>query len=461
MMWGRKKKPIGFALREAEESFSEFAIGGKKTNGKLLASESKNCDFGEGYLRAGIGVREYISSVGEDVFLQSFLPVPDRFFLLVQKNGNGYAERLGYLSVDGKVMIYDENLFLWETAYSFGKRMKPLIATDGAGNPQNLFIGESGLYTCSFDGTVSGTGITAASRVACFFKGRLFFVREPFTLANSAPYAATEFGEDIHDSGWIRFPSDKGNIVALLPLKEKLYAFYEYGIAEITLAGSAREFAFKRIGYGGGRIFGDSAGVCAMNGEKAFFLAEDGVYSFDGARVKQVCKGLRIFPKRTGQVCDHASFEGKYFLVYTDKDGSKKGLVVDAESGEGYFSFAPTGTTEYRALAFCQSGGKVCVLSKLGELPADEESSFCASGFDFGLRGKKRLKRLILQGEGEMQLSLSDGVNTQSFAGSFENGRMELRPSLRGESFSLKIVLGRSAQVRALTAEAQALDRVK
>ncbi len=461
MMWGRKKKPLGFALREARESFTEFALGSKKTNGTLLASESKNCDCSEGYLRAGVGVREYLSSVGEDVPLQAHLPVPDRFFLLVKKNGDGYEERLGYLSADGRVLVYEASISSWTTTHSFGKRMKPLLAVDAQGNAQNLFIGELGLYTCSFDGTVSRTGVTAASRIACFFKGRLFFVKEPFTLAYSAPYAATEFGEDIHDSGWIRFPSDKGNIVALVPMREKLYAFYEYGIAEIALAGSAREFSFKKIGYGGGKIFEDSAGVCAMNGEKAFFLAEDGVYSFDGARVKKVCKGTGVFPKRTGQVCDHASFEGKYFLAYTDKDGVRRGLVLDAESGAGYFAFAPKGTTEYRALSLCQSDGKVCVLSQSGELPNGEESVFCASGFDLGLRGKKRLKRLTLQGEGEIKLLLSDGVNTQSFAGSFENGRMELRPSLRGESFSLRIVLGRGAQVRSLTAEAQALDRLK
>ncbi|MBQ8322563.1 MAG: hypothetical protein IJX91_01205 [Clostridia bacterium] len=461
-MLGFKKKALNTVVGTVRASFNGFAVGGKKTKGVLTAGACKNCDCSDGYLRAGAGAREYIPSSLESVILAANMPEPDRFFFLAKKeSGGGYAEKLGYISTAGTVYVYDESAASWANVYSFGKRMRPLTAIDTDGNASNLFIGEKGLYTCSYEGDMASTGVTAASRAACFFKGRLYYVKEPFTLVYSAPYSATEFTADIDDGGNVRFPSEDGKIVALLPFKEKLYLFYEYGIAELTPAGTAREFVFRKVGYGGGRIFGDSVGACEAGGEKAFFLAEDGVYAFDGTSTKKACKNLRITPVRGGQVCNHAVFEGKYFVVYPSTDGEKKGLIVDAESGEGYFAFAPEGVSDHRGLAFCSFGLRVRVLSKDGALPSGEERVFSAGGIDFDTRGVKTLKRLLLTGGGSVRVAVSDGKNTQSFESAFENGSMELKASLKGESFSIKLALEKDAEVRSVTAEAQTLGGIK
>ena len=459
-MFGLKKKPIGFALEERRVRFDGFALGGKKTAGSLIAAKSKNCDCGKGYLVAGLGVQEYMLG-GENVPLQGHLPTPDRFFTLLKKTSNGYKEKLGYLSSDGRATVYDENTTAWVQVYAFGGRMRSLLAFDGNGNAQNVFIGEKGLFFCSFDGEVTATAIDKASRAACFFEGRLFYAQKPCTICYSAPYAAENFDEDIHEGGWLKAPSDKGAIVALVPMGDSVYIFYEYGLARLKSAGSAREFTFQNIGYNGGKIFEDSVGVCAVGGEKAFFLATDGVYEFDGVRVKRVCQELTVSPKTTGQVCDYAVFEGTYFLTFTDTNRERVGLAVDAESGKGYFSFAPVASSECFGKAFCHYNQRVCVFAKDGDLLSDEKRIFIASGIGFGGSGAVRLKTLALEGDGALFVAVNGGKRTERFEDEFVNGRMELKSSLQGKSFSVEIGLGAGASVRALTAEAQAIKGIK
>ena len=58
-------------------------------------------------------------------------------------------------------------------------------------------------------------------------------------------------------------------------------------------------------------------------------------------------------------------------------------------------------------------------------------------------------------------MAVNDGKRTERFEGEFINGRMELKSSLQGKSFSVEIGLGAGASVRALTAEAQAIKGIK
>ncbi len=460
-MLGAKKRKLRLGVKNLQLTFNQFATDGKTGKGVLSAQDYKNCDCVDGDLRLGVGVRKYFTVYMEDIIFPSSVANPERFFMLMKKVGNGYEKKLGCISPNGTTYLYEDTLGRWKYVYDFNKRMKPVSVIDENNNVNLLFAGEKGVFTCSFEGKMTQTTITQASRAACFFKGRFFCAAPPFTLFYSKPYNATNFTQDIDEGGKVYLPSDKGEIVALVPMKDKLYVFYQYGIAQLEISGTARDFVFKKIGYDGGKIYGDTVGVCAVKGEKAFFLAEDGTYVFNGVTTKKVCKNLSIIPLRGDHACSYATFEGKYFLIYPTQSAERNGLLIDAESEKGYPTFAGIGVSTFHGQSFCVCGQRVQVLMKNGALPDGEQGYFFANDLDFGVSKIKNLKLITVEGEGQVGLIISDGNTTQSFDCLIDNGRAECRLALRGKSFSIKILPSAGAIVRSISAQAQVLESVK
>ena len=460
-MLGGKKRKLNLGVKDVRFAFRGFSTDGKNAKGVLSADDCKNCECTDGELRLGVGLKLYYSPAKEDVIFASAIATPERFFMLKKKNGNGYDEKLGYVSPEGVLYLYEHDLGRWVHKHSFRTRMRPIMTIDEKDNPTLLLSGEKGVFTCSYEGTVTQTSITKASCAACFFKGRFFFAQKPFTLFYSKPYTPTDFSQDIDEAGCVRLPSDKGEIVALVPMKDKLYVFYEYGIGQLEISGTARDFVFKKIGYDGGKIHGDTVGVCAVKTEKAFFLAQDGLYAFNGVTAKRVCENLPINPMRVDHVCNYATFEGKYFLTYLEGTLKQKAVVIDAETEKGYFSFKNVGLSTFLGKSYCICDERVQLLIKNGELPKNEEGYFFASGLTFGVSKEKNLKSVTLEGEGEIRLLVSDGNVTQTFDLSLQTGGVECQPTLRGKSFSIKILPSVGAVVRAVSAWAQTLERVR
>lgn len=433
---------------------SGFTFG--KKSGKSLkkwSSRGKNCAIQDGALTTGVGLDEYRLENGDELFLAANLPRVDSFFYIYEKSteSDGYGKRLGFLSAAGSAYIYDFALDAFALWHTFGERMIAVTAMNEAEIPVTVFVGKSGVFSYANEAPLA-TEILTASPIACVFKDRVFCVVDPFTVRYSALLQPTDFCEKIEGGGRFCFPSEAGEIVGLLPFKEKIFVLYERGIASLLAAGAPRDFRLEKVEYGGGKIFGSSAGVCSVGGEKAFFLAEDGLYRFDGETVKKICLGLDIQPLRGGQVCVHAEFEGKYFLIFTDQNGEKRALVVDADSEDGYDTFVPESVGIAGGQALCSFHNQVRSLSLAGEIPTNEEYVFIAEGLDFGMDGVKTLKALSFTGEGAFTLVVSNGRTEKTFAAIFESGRANVKVGLKGESFSVKCVLEKGARVQ--TAEA-------
>ena len=439
-------------------SFGETAgTGSKKCSG-----EGKNCELQDGVLTTGVGLGIYRMENGDELPLAANLPAADSFFYVYEKadEGDGYSKRLGFLSAAGSAYIYDFALDAFALWHTFGGRMKTVLAMDEAETPVTLFVGEAGVFAYANEGVLA-TEIVEASPIACTFKDRVFCVDAPFNVRYSALLSPTDFSEKIDGGGRFCFPSEAGEIVGLLPFQEKIFVLYERGLSSFLAAGAPRDFRLEKIEYGGGKIFGSSAGVCSVGGEKAFFLAEDGLYRFDGEKVKKICLGLNISPLRGGQVCVHAEFEGKYFLVFTDKNGEKRAIVVDAESEEGYYAFAPESVGQAGGQALCALQNKVRFLCLDGDLPSGEEYVFLAKGLDFETDGVKTLKALSFTGEGAFTLTVSNGRTEKTCVVAFDGGRANVAIGLKGEIFSLKFVLEKGARVQKTEALLVKLDGVK
>ena len=443
--------------------FKGFSFDGKANTLWGNAAASSNCEIDKGELRTGAGGElQPLGGFGEVMFTSLNFDV-QAIFSTPHIVGDTETQKLGVLTSGGMVSLYDSADGYLKMAYSFGEGMRMLLARNLSGDAVIIFYGEKGAFVHTKQGTPASMGVNTASFAACFFQGRAFIGKLPHKLLFSAPYEPTHYDVSIDDGGEIDLPQETGNVVGMFSMKNKVFLLYEYGIAMLETGGSAREFRVKKLSYDGGKIFGSSAGVVGLGGEKAFFLAEDGLYVFNGAYAKRICAYLPISPIRGTQVCNHVEFEGKYFLQYEDEIYGKRGVIIDAETEEGYFAFTATGLQNYEGRGVCIFDKAVRMLKTDGALPSGEEYVFVAQKLSLGNAGKKTVVALEITGFGEMELILGNGKIEKKFALTFpENGGVcKVLPRLRGEAFSLTIKLKKGASVREIAAVTEVCKGVK
>ena len=428
-------------------AFADASVVDKKQN--VLYGVGENCEILDGTLGEGVGITPLMSE-GNKVYFSSSTSKARSFFPFWGKDEDGNViSTMSVLTEHGGIWVGHENGAYWEYIRSFGAKTIAFTAVDGDGELTTALVGYSGVATYDARKGFQTSSIKDGLPVGCYFLGRVFCAATPCTLLFSAPFAPLNFTDDVDGGGKVKLPTDKGEIVALIPFKNKVYIFFERGISLLTPAGSAREFIVKEVGYYGTRILQGSVGA---QGNGVWFLAEDGAYRFDGAKCLRVCKNLQIAPKRGGQVCNHAIFLGKYFVTYQDENGEKRGLVIDVESGEGYYAFAPEGLSVYNGDMMCVCDYIVQTIGVNGALPVGEKRVFEASGIDFGNLGLKSLQTLVLHGAGVVNVSVGNGKKSKSFVVDLTKGVETVRVFLRGRKFSLKIELQSGAKVTAVTA---------
>ena len=375
--------------------------------------------------------------------------------------GGKTVDSLAMLTESGNFWVYKEDGRYWELIRSFGVCMRTFSAVDEDGELTTAFVGNAGVYFYDNRRGIRVSGITRCEPIGCYFLGRIFCAQNSFTLLFSAPFSPLDFTDTIDGGGRINLPSDRGKLLEITPLKNKIYLFFEWGISVLTPMGSARDFQIKDVVYRGGRILQGSVGVVNARGGEAFFLAEDGAYSFDGARCLRICKNCNILPKRGGQVCKRAVFENTYFVVYEDEKEVKRGLAIDGETAEGYPCFPMDGLSEYCGSAMCSFEYCAQTLQKNGGLTNGEERSFCAGGLTLGEAGLKCLQKLTVYGEGEVELVVESGKKSKRFILDLREGEACVNVFLRGRKFSLAFTLKEDAKVTAVSASVESLAGMK
>ena len=462
MMVGFEKKVIRAKETRKRKTFSGFAIdqraltGDASGEGLLVGAQSKNCRIVDGTITTGEDLTAYRPD-GVTMAIAGSTPTTDGFFDLFSKGSDGsYSHVLGIISESGLARIYNVGAGLWAIMNNYGTRMKTLQCFAADGVPHTAFVGGAGVFTCTGNTLNQAAEIDSALPIACAFKDRLFCAVDPFTVAYSAALAPTDFSETIDDGGKIKFTSDKGEIVALLSFCDGVYIFYERGISRLEVAGRARDMKVERLEYDGGRIFGNTVAVCSGSSEKAFFLAESGLYAFDGNSARPVCENLQIKPTRTEQTGKCAAAEHTYSVQYVDRTGKMRRIVVDAERETGYDSFTVEGLSTVRGALTCRYEGEPHIIragSAAGELPSGEAYSFTAYGLEFGWTGEKRLQRLEFFGDGEITVAVSSEKRTKTRTLVFVGGRSSTRLWLKGKRFAFAFTLTKGAKVRSMTAE--------
>lgn len=455
MKIGYKKKRVTISAFSMCENSK--ASGGYE-NGTLYASESRNCDYSKGSLDRGIGLVPYYLD-GNTIDFTTIYPQTHFFFLLQNKQEDGtWTKNFGFVSQKNILYAYDMETGGFRGKFTFEGEPKGVTAFDENGD-QVLVIGdENGLYI--YDQTHTVTKVEGVGKVKNigYFGGRVFCANEQFELLYSAPFEPSDFSESIDRGGRIVLPSGKGGFEAIVPMKNKLFLFFERGIFELEGAGSARDFAVREISYNGDRIFGTSVGVCSTDKERVVFLTENGLHIFDGSGVKPTCQNLKIQPKPEGQVCVHAEFDGKYYLTYQVTNFIRKSIVLDVETQIGYYVFSSDHLGTCNGTVLCVAFDVLQRVAQRGAQYPDALSRFYVKETDFGVRGRKGLKSLYLTGEGVVTVRVQGVGRRTNMTISLSSTPTKMRLDLIGETFALEFLLEEEGRITGMEAEIEKLE---
>ena len=100
----------------------------------------------------------------------------------------------------------------------------------------------------------------------------------------------------------------------------------------------------------------------------------------------------------------------------------------------------------------CLVGGKICAADSAGKLPAGEEYVF-ETASDFGIRGRKLWKTLILKGAGGCVAEVGNGYETKRREMTFVGGEARAEILLKGERFAVTLRLQKGSQLSGMETE--------
>lgn len=451
----------------------------RSQKGALVASFARNCDFENGALRSGFGVKRYYLESQPENALPSALTgygQPKIVFTALIRTADGNVKRtVGLQSEMNHVYIYDIDGDAVVYVGTFEDVMRVISYVCPDGTPKVVFCAVDQLVVYEFPNKTNKV-LEGKLTGACVFHERLF-VATKHSLAYSAPTEIENFEPTLNGGGEIAFDSERGDIVWVESLGESMYVFFEYGLAKLTASGAGSEFVVTNIPYNSGKILARTVSVFE---DKLVFASVEGVFVFDGRKCTKI-KTVGLAPIKNNTLRASAGcLEGRYVLGYADEQGNRRSLFVDLadEKNQGECFFV-CGLNESGGKVMCLSDYEYSYLDRAGDLPQQEEYSFKVSACDFGSRAEKSIKYLCLQGVGSCVVKVKgrSGVRTISFdLGTRESvgidGEINVNGAdvvggkrkivgLKGREFAFEITLQKGCVIRKMSVEYDELGGVK
>jgi hypothetical protein len=204
---------------------------------------------------------------------------------------------------------------------------------------------------------------------ACVHYERLFAAvgGEKSSVWFSDDLDPTNWDISLEEAGYIELSGEKGCVLNVIKFLDYVYIFHTYGISRLTAYSEQTEFSVFTLFVSSGKIYPDTVTIC---GDRIIFLAEDGIFSFDGYNVAKIMKG--IFPLISG--CANgkavaAYYSGCYYLAckafYGEEDGLVNNTLIEYDiaaktvnliKGADISSIAVISSENYNNIAFSLRG---------------------------------------------------------------------------------------------------------
>ncbi len=456
---GSKKKTVIFDRFAVSHTTSSGAaavgtVGGRKDTSvkgaTLCAKTLKNCDAAGNVLRQGVGAAFFLSRSGRTLTgIPSDMTKRVLRVNLKRTNSSSVFERFLVVFNDGYVRLYDENSRTFSAEFLLGANTNGAVLRAEGGEERYLLSGASASKILKEDGAFYESGLANVSHALCVCKNRLFMAQLGGIVKYSDPLTPWDFSGSIHDGGYIQMPVAYGEPIEMAAVGDWVYVFYQRAIMRLTVRGSGKDFRVEEVVYKGAKIF--SGTICSTS-DGVIFLSTDGLWKLKGLQTERFCKEISLHAYAQGNVFNAVTYQGKYFLRYQHEGGYFRSVAVDLAEETWYECFDLAGLNGDANSPIFVRGELVYRLGE-GSLPSGETSLFESVDLDFGIDGKKTLRKVTIAGEGSVTLkTYCDGVCVERNV-VMTDGKGCVDLDLRGESFSFGIELSARSAVRSLRAE--------
>lgn len=273
----------------------------------------------------------------------------------------------------------------------------------------------------------------------------------------------TAWNISLTGAGFIEMIDERGRLTKVVSFAGYVYIFREYGIARLTAYADQSDFVVSQLFTSCGRIYENTIAVC---GNKIIFLAEDGLYSFDGVSTKKLLMGIEnMFDKKDNSKAVGAYFQGKYYLACNLNffDSNKLGcenytpvnnavLQIDLKTGDlivvrGIDISFMTSVTETRAsqLVCCHN---TFTNTFLGEITEGDgtyygpkmKKSWLSPTTDFGYPTRKKIIREIhVFTKYDISIVITSDSETKTLNISAGTSKQKIKVEVKGFEFKFEI----------------------
>lgn len=329
---------------------------------------------------------------------------------LYRFNGETFASAGGIMNLRGAVSFVHKN----------GERREYAVSDAGI-----YLLEDTPIYIADAGG--------GASCVAVHYE-RLFAAKG-YRVRYSKALEPENWQESEQGAGYLDLPSAGGDIVAMLPYKEKLYLFRERGITQLRALGDNLNFKAVTLPYACGKIAKESIASC---GDKILFFTESGLFAFNGG----VCALLTEYGAGRVDLTKPVSAVGaggKYYAAVTLLSGERCIFCADPARKEGHFIGIPAENLVGGAELLFSFEGALYRLTASGAPRAG------ACGLEIGKTalglsdGNKFLDAMLLEGEGEYLIEAFGENQSYCAAEGAAGERLAFNRPVRGRTFSLRI----------------------
>lgn len=400
------------------------------TNAKICY----NFDFSSGVLKAGFGI---------ETSKNGTLDIGD----IAVKNIWLY-KRYDTVNMrkDDRLMILSENgQIFWRYIYRLDYTLYELVGVNliGVGIAVNYRLyGEDVIIICTdkdsmivWDGEKLAYSVPSSPRVTSMVMHyeRMFvtITGERNAIWFSDDLDPTNWNTDIDSGGFIEMLDERGALNKVVSYLNYIYIFRDYGITRLSAYAEQAEFSVNNLFVSSGKILADSICLC---GDVIMFMAQDGLYQFDGMSTRKVLRNIApLFLTSEATACYH---NGKYFLACKMKFDS---FAVGCEKSEyvnntlivydiAANSYSVTRGVDLKKLVSITIGDDSCILcinrqGKLGEILENCGEAFgevlpkkwIVGSTDLGSGKLKLIKEIYINTRRDIKITVVTDIKRKDF----------------------------------------------
>ncbi len=284
---------------------------------------------------------------------------------------------------------------------------------------------------CRFADTVRIFTLPYYIKGACLHMGRVFAAdaNDGYVLRWSCADDMGDWGLSASGGGYIRLRPERGKILSLIPLGDRIIAVREHGTDIIKAYGDPRHFSVVHKGCGE-VTEALKEGTCVACGESVYFCSDSSVYEFDGEHIQKLQMPVYMRAHGYSAGCAH---DGRY-VTYACRepvyDGAYHLLYDTYERKFAFFAANKSVVWKTQKGFYSLRGGYVYEPADGGEFTG----VWMTDALDFGIKGAKLLKRITVRSEGNIEVSVKARGETRDFPG---NGIMTA--DIAGEDFTFSV----------------------